>query len=236
MTKDVINLFGYDIELANDNKINLIPHTLPSEYRTPNTEHLQYTCEPDYSSVGYYWFYSYLLRKRVFIPKMKCVFQPDYYFIDILKDLGIRFIEDESYISIDITSLCNGYKGGWLAKQSIDMSEMPDQIITLSFMALFIEDSISITGCETLRLKESDRIAGIIENITILGGQAIFHDGVLTIHPLGKLPNRCILKTYNDHRFALTFTVLKSKFPYLEIDNINCINKSISFHKSKPDD
>jgi len=194
----------------------------------------EFILDPDYSTACYYWFNSYLLKKFKYIKKIGKIHHPDYYFINIMQDLGIKFIEKADYISVDVSS--DMYL---TSSKIIDMSDMPDQIITLVFMALSSGLFINISGCETLYKKESDRITGIIENCKLLGGNAEYKDGLLTITPFKNTPNKCMLKTYNDHRFALTFLVLQKKYKYLEIDDVKCITKSVilnskfSIHNSK---
>jgi 3-phosphoshikimate 1-carboxyvinyltransferase len=165
------------------------------------SEALTIDCDPDYSTACYYWFYSYLMNKPVEIKEMTNIYQPDYAFREIAEQIN-QF------------------------PTHIDMTDMPDQIITLAFQSLFSHYEVNITGCQTLALKESDRIHGILENVRLLGGEATYHKEILTIKPLNKEPLPCTLKTYNDHRFAMTFMVLRQKYPYLEIDNVECIKKS----------
>jgi len=191
---------------------------------------------PDYSTACYFWFYSIILNKKVFIQNNTSIHQPDYQFIDVLKSIGVNFIEEDEWIGVDHVIARNEAIQYKLIK-TINMSNMPDQIITLSFLLLFLKIEGNITGCKTLFLKESNRVEGIIENIILLGSYAKYDEvnDILTIKHLNIEPKQCILKTYNDHRFAMTFLVLKEKYPYLEIDNIDCINKSYpDFRFMKP--
>jgi 3-phosphoshikimate 1-carboxyvinyltransferase len=186
---------------------------------------LSYRLDPDYSTACYYWFYSYLLRKPVFIEKIGSIFQPDYKFLGVLEQLGIRFIENDACLSInpEYSLIPSSH-----SSLTFDMKDMPDQIITLSFLLLDAGIKAQIKGCSTLFLKESDRIAGIIENIRLLGGNADYADDTLTILPPLSLPSdlQITLKTFKDHRFAMTFLALQQKFPLFKIDDTDCIKKS----------
>ena len=214
MTRDILNLFGYSM-ISTEKEIIVLPQKVPFK------KEIFFICDPDYSTACYLWLYSILVKKEVFIKKIGIIHHPDYYFIDVLKLLGIKFIEKEGFVSVETTettSLKNDL--------FVDMSSMPDQIITLAFLALFSGIKIQISGCETLPQKESNRVTGIIENVEILGGKAFFDDGVLNIFPFDKVSLKPILKTFCDHRFALTFIILKQKVPSIEIDSIDSISKS----------
>jgi len=169
----------------------------------PHTRTLRVLLDPCYSTACYVWLYSFLMDKEVFIPAMRGIFQPDYSFIGVIE--RVKNAEE----------------------LAIDMSNMPDQIITLAFLCLVTGVSAFITGCETLANKESNRIAGIIENVKRLGGYAEYASDTLYIKPLKDKPKECLLHTYNDHRFACTFWVLQQKYGYLQIDNLHCISKSV---------
>ncbi|MCL1827231.1 MAG: hypothetical protein FWG20_04230, partial [Candidatus Cloacimonetes bacterium] len=216
MTEDVLGLFGYNLLIKDDNQWSV------QKSGGEVVGHLDICLDPDYSTLCYVLFRSFLLSEEVALPKMTNIYQPDYDFIDIIKKMGVNIGYHKSQHSITF-----GEKG-IITKTELffDMADMPDQIITLSFWSLFLHAPTHITGCATLIYKESDRIAGILANIKLLGGKAEYKEGCLTIFPLQTEPQKCTLQTYNDHRFALTFLVLKEKWSYLEIDNIDCINKS----------
>jgi len=196
-------------------------HLLPQPPLPHSTISLK--LDPDYSTACYVWLYSYLQRKEIFIAKLTNIYQPDYKFVAIMWELGIDFIEKDGYISVSLDSPfpCSH------DNISVDMSDLPDQIITLAFLCLIAGVRAEISGCGSLRYKESDRIAGILENVALLGGEASFADNVLYIEPLSVQPSACMLKTYHDHRFACVFWVLQQKFTFLEVDDVECVSKSL---------
>ena len=215
MTIDVLKKFNFEVDI-NINELSVNPiNNVPQK--------LNISLDPDYSTACYFWFYSFLMNKPFYIKKIGDIHQPDYYFIDVLKNIGINFTERNNKISVIYRNIHSPF-----SYHTLDMSDMPDQIITLAFWVLVsgISNKINISGCQRLSGKESDRLHGIIENIKLLGGEATYHDDILTIYPLQTAPKECELKTYYDHRFALTFIVLREKYPYLKIDNIDCIKKS----------
>jgi len=194
---------------------------LPDPSITPST--LSVKLDPDYSTVCYIWLYSYLCKKEIFIQETPTIYHPDYYFMLVLWNLGIIFTQKNGTTSVSLQSPfpCPH------SEITVNMKRMPDQIITLAFLCLVAGVKAQISGCANLAHKESNRIVGIIENVHLLGGKAEYTDDTLTIEPLSDQPTPCTLKTYHDHRFACVFWVLQQKYPFLEIDDVQCASKSI---------
>ena len=213
MTEDILKLFSIQIRVA-ANEVYVVTSN------KNKVENVFLACDPDYSTAASFWFYSYLMRKPVFIKTITYIHQPDFYFYDIIKRFNVPCSIKNGIMSIEVENIRKPPEF-----ISVDMKTMPEQIITLAFMALFSGKKVVITGCKTLTRKESNRISGILVNIDILGGQAKFANDELTIFPFEKEPESCLLNTFYDHRFAMTFLVLQQKYKNLQIDNIDCINK-----------
>ncbi|QTO96488.1 3-phosphoshikimate 1-carboxyvinyltransferase [Helicobacter pylori] len=109
-----------------------------------------------------------------------------------------------------------------------------DEIPALSIAMLFAKGKSMVKNAKDLRAKESDRIKAVVSNFKALGIECEeFEDGFY-IEGLGdasqlkqhfsriKPP---IIKSFNDHRIAMSFAVLTSVLP-LEIDNLECANIS----------
>ncbi|WQU41591.1 3-phosphoshikimate 1-carboxyvinyltransferase [Helicobacter pylori] len=109
-----------------------------------------------------------------------------------------------------------------------------DEIPALSIAMLFAEGKSMVRNAKDLRAKESDRIKAVVSNFKALGIECEeFEDGFY-IEGLGdasqlkqhfskiKPP---IIKSFNDHRIAMSFAVLTLILP-LEIDNLECANIS----------
>lgn len=210
-TIDLLNYFEIDVSPEND-EFHVFGKNI--------TRKTEFDCDPDYSSACYVWLYSALNNKQITVKQAKNIYQADYGFLKILAMIGFNTVFDNDLLYLNSQTI--------KAPQHyhFNMENMPDQIITLAFLSLFSNFSVSISGCETLALKESDRITGILANIKLLGGQASFANNTLSVKPLLNKPLKVKLLTFNDHRFAMTFVVLKKIYPYLEIDNTDCIAKS----------
>ncbi|MGN8434892.1 3-phosphoshikimate 1-carboxyvinyltransferase [Helicobacter pylori] len=124
---------------------------------------------------------------------------------------------------------------------SIDqnIASLIDEIPALSIAMLFAKGKSMVKNAKDLRAKESDRIKAVVSNFKALGIECeefedgFYVEGLEDISPLKQRFSRIkppIIKSFNDHRIAMSFAVLTLALP-LEIDNLECAN--ISFPQFK---
>ena len=76
-----------------------------------------------------------------------------------------------------------------------------------------------IRGADELRLKESDRIHSLVQNLKALGVEVIEHEDGLEIEGAGR-PLKGQVRAFGDHRIAMAFGVLaKLEGAHIEIDD-----------------
>ena len=86
------------------------------------------------------------------------------------------------------------------------ISGLIDEIPILSIIATQAMGTTEIRDAKELRVKESDRIKSIIFNLKNMGASVEEYDDGFSIH--GPTPLKgAKIKTYNDHRIAMAFTV-----------------------------
>ncbi|WP_033765353.1 3-phosphoshikimate 1-carboxyvinyltransferase [Helicobacter pylori] len=109
-----------------------------------------------------------------------------------------------------------------------------DEIPALSIAMLFAKGKSMVKNAKDLRAKESDRIKAVVSNFKALGIECeefedgFYVEGLEDINPLKQRFSRIkppIIKSFNDHRIAMSFAVLTLILP-LEIDNLECANIS----------
>ncbi|WP_033744339.1 3-phosphoshikimate 1-carboxyvinyltransferase [Helicobacter pylori] len=109
-----------------------------------------------------------------------------------------------------------------------------DEIPALSIAMLFAKGKSMVKNAKDLRAKESDRIKAVVSNFKALGIECeefedgFYIEGLEDINPLKQRFSRIkppIIKSFNDHRIAMSFAVLTLILP-LEIDNLECANIS----------
>ena len=90
---------------------------------------------------------------------------------------------------------------------SRDIPAMIDELPLLACVAARAEGETVITGASELRVKESDRIAVIVQNLRALGVDAEELEDGMRVRG-GTAPLRGVVRTHGDHRIAMAFGIL----------------------------
>ncbi|MBN2461948.1 MAG: 3-phosphoshikimate 1-carboxyvinyltransferase [Candidatus Cloacimonetes bacterium] len=177
-----------------------------------------YVVEPDVSSACYFWALGALNRGEIAVGGISPgSIQPDIQFLSVLRSMGA-----DVNISADKIVVRNAVLKG----VQVDMRNMPDQVPTLAVLSLFASSPTVIRGIQHLRYKESDRIAGLLEQLGRLGVKISYQEGEMCIEPLSKAPNSRQLDPGGDHRLAMSFALLTRVFPMVSIKDPVVVNKS----------
>ena len=112
-------------------------------------------------------------------------------------------------------------------KRAFDVSceDTPDLVPALSVLSLFTGSVCKLRNVKLLEYKESNRIQAIQENLTAIGGRSEYKDGDLTIIPQKHYRGE-VIKSFNDHRIAMSFAVAGTRVPGIVIDDPGCVDKS----------
>ena len=175
-----------------------------------------YRVESDWSSASYFLAAGAVTGGEVTLTDINPhSVQGDAQFTSVLEKMGC-LVEKKSH-SLHI-------KGNPLRGISINMNNMPDAVQTLAVTALFAEGETVIQGIGNLRIKETDRISALANELSRLGAEVETGEDFLIIRP-GDYKGAEI-ETYNDHRMAMSFAVAGLKIPGICIKNPKCVEKS----------
>ncbi len=105
------------------------------------------------------------------------------------------------------------------------MSDMPDVVLTLAVVAARASGPTILTDIGNLRVKECDRIHAIVTELRRLGVKADCGDDWIRIVPSGTLQPGFV-RTYGDHRVAMSFGLLKLIDERIRIEHPHCVDKS----------
>jgi 3-phosphoshikimate 1-carboxyvinyltransferase len=108
---------------------------------------------------------------------------------------------------------------------SVDMNLLSDTAQTLAAVALFAETATEITNIEHVRFKETDRITDLAAELRRFG--AIVEerrDGLRIVPPSTLIP--ATVKTYDDHRMAMSFAIIGLRLPGVVICDPDCTRKT----------
>jgi 3-phosphoshikimate 1-carboxyvinyltransferase len=106
----------------------------------------------------------------------------------------------------------------------VDMSSMPDTAQTLAVVAACAQGATTIRGLSTLRIKETDRIAALHDELAKIGITSDVGPDYIVVH--GGTPHGARIKTYDDHRMAMSFAMLGSRFLGIEVEEPHVVEKS----------
>ena len=116
-----------------------------------------------------------------------------------------------------------------LCATTIDKDITPrliDEIPVIAVLATQAEGTTIIKDAQELKVKESNRIKSMVENLKILGADIEELEDGMIIKGKSKL-NGGKIKTFKDHRIAMAFSTLNLiSAEKIKLDNEDCINVS----------
>lgn len=208
MTIDIMKYFGVKILNENYRKYTI---SAGQKYSAK-----KYLVEGDLSSAGYFAAIAVLTKSTITLkninPKTK---QADIKFINILKEMGNKIIEGKNEFTVI---------GKVVKPLKIDMGDCPDQIQTLAALAVFAKGITKISGIQSLRVKETNRIIALKNELKKMGIKVTSTKNSLTIY--GGNPKPACIKTYGDHRMAMAFAIAGTTLSGMEISEPDVVNKT----------
>jgi 3-phosphoshikimate 1-carboxyvinyltransferase len=175
--------------------------------------------EPDASAMSYFLAAAALTRTRVRIAGIGASSaQGDVGLARALAEMGCRVELGADFIELEGKELCG---------IEIDMERMPDVVLTLAVVAARARGETVISNISNLRVKECDRIHAAATELCRLGVDVEQGPDFLRIRGGADGPLRpARVTTYDDHRVAMSFGLLKLVAPGIEIDDPACTAKS----------
>ncbi|QTE22088.1 3-phosphoshikimate 1-carboxyvinyltransferase [Polaribacter cellanae] len=107
----------------------------------------------------------------------------------------------------------------------IDLRDAPDIAQTIAVTCFSEGISCNLTGLHTLKIKETDRLEALKEELTKLGASISVTNKSLHLEKSLEINENISIKTYNDHRMAMAFAPLALKVP-IKILNAEVVTKS----------
>lgn len=110
----------------------------------------------------------------------------------------------------------------------VDCGEIPDAAMTLSIIALMVEDSnpTAIRNVYNWRVKETERMKAICTELGKLGADVEEGRDFCVIQPLANIRPRVAIDTYDDHRMAMVFSLTACGGVEVIINDPKCIAKT----------
>ena len=168
--------------------------------RAAKLERDAYRVEGDYSSASYWFAAAAATGGTMHVRGLTHPSaQGDARFLDILSAMGCDVIVDGS----EVITVAGPEK---LRGGTFDCNGTPDLVPTLAAIAPLATTPIEIVNVANLRVKESDRLATVSEELQRLGARVEEGSDSLRIHP-GWSSAPAVIDTHNDHRIAMAFAI-----------------------------
>jgi 3-phosphoshikimate 1-carboxyvinyltransferase len=191
-----------------------------------------YFVQVDASGCSYFWAIGALSGCPIRIPNISPdSVQGDVQFAFALEKMGCQ-VSSSSTLNNSFVEVCGPKDLKHLEPVKIDMQNMPDVAQTLAVVCACANGTSRLTGLKTLRIKETDRILALHQELKKLGVTTRFGDDWLEID--GNLEqilqsskeNLIEIETYHDHRMAMSFSVLSVVVDRITIKDSEVVSKS----------
>lgn len=175
-----------------------------------------FAIEPDASAASYFFASAAITGGRVTVQGLgRHSMQGDLEFVQVLATMGATV--EVAYDSVTVT-------GGPLHGVDVDLRAMPDMAQTFAVVAACANGSSRVRGIEVVRGHETDRIAAVVTELDRCGVSAEEHDDGFTVRPRPFRP--AVVRTYEDHRMAMSFGVLSLIEPGITVDDPTVVSKT----------
>jgi len=206
-------LTKFNIFYNNDNW-RLFSLKKDSIYRNPTKIFI----EGDASSASYFFAAASIAGSIEIKGINKDSIQGDLRFLDIISKMGAKIEYKSESIKVSKASNLKGLE--------IDCIEIPDAAMTLAIMAVFADKPTKLKNIGSWRVKETDRILAMDNELTKMGVEVSTTHDSMTIFPKKQLNDNICIETYNDHRIAMCFSLFCLKNLNITIQDPKCVNKT----------
>ena len=162
-------------------------------------------CEGDYSNAAFLDFFNHVGGDVVIEGLKESSFQGDSIFRKYFSLL------DKGFQTIDI-------------KDCIDLGP-------ILFTMAAVKQGARFTNTKRLRIKESDRVVDMCDELAKVGVKSVINDNEVTIYPIPEDRRRdlqnenIVFNSHNDHRLAMSLTVLSTLFT-ATLEDYEAVSKS----------
>jgi 3-phosphoshikimate 1-carboxyvinyltransferase len=211
ITLNVMRRFGIAVSRTGWQRFD-IP---AGKYRSPGKIHV----EGDASSASYFLAAGAIGGGPVRVEGVgRDSIQGDVRFTEVLERMGAEVTLYEDAIEV---------KSGARKLRAIDMdmNHIPDAAMTAAVLALFADGPSRLANIVSWRVKETDRIAAMAIELRKLGAAVEEGEDFLRIVP-GKLRSGVSIDNYDDHRMAMSFSLVALGGVAVTINHPQCVAKT----------
>ncbi|MGB5608123.1 MAG: 3-phosphoshikimate 1-carboxyvinyltransferase [Eudoraea sp.] len=180
------------------------------------------TVESDWSSASYFYSITALCEvgtKIGLASYRKDSLQGDSILKEIYKDFGVKTEFKKDNVILSKTKIHQK------SEVYYDLANAPDLAQTVAVTCFGLGIGCHLTGLHTLKIKETDRLVALKNELKKLGAKVLVSNNSLTLESSNKINSGVAIDTYNDHRMAMAFAPLALKTAIV-INDAKVISKS----------
>ncbi|OQZ04939.1 MAG: 3-phosphoshikimate 1-carboxyvinyltransferase [Candidatus Brocadia sp. UTAMX1] len=175
-----------------------------------------YEVEGDASAASYFFAAAAITGGKVRVEGIgNNSLQGDIHFVDVLKSMGCKVAMGSNWTEV---------QGGTLHGIDVDMGDMPDVAQTLAAVSVFAQGKTRVRNVKNMRIKETDRIAAVVNELRRMRISALEYEDGFEIEPSPPCP--AAIETYDDHRMAMSFALIGLRASGITIKNPECVAKT----------
>ncbi len=223
MTCDVLRQAGIEVRRSSNGRTYYVQHF------AGRPKGAVISVERDWSSASYFYTMALLrpdLRIRLLGLQLDSC-QGDSATDAFFRLLGVRSTEVRSpYRSAARSITIQGPESkNYIPRVQFNCLDCPDLVPTFAVAAAAAGVRTLLKGVSNIALKESDRMEAISTELQRMGGKVSCSAEEMVILPSDLHPTEPV-RTYNDHRIAMAFAPLRLRFPDLQIEHPEVVDKS----------
>ncbi len=226
MTLALLERLEVEVQASDDLSVVRVPHAPPRAF--------EMDVEPDASAATYFWAAGALIPgATVSVQGLSAdSLQGDARFPDLLARMGADVRERPATAGAPTSTSVAA--PAQLSPIMADMGDMPDAAMTLAACAAFAPAPSVIRGVRTLRVKETDRIAALVNELAKINVRVHVHADAdtITITPpeggIDRSPDATpvVFDTYDDHRMAMSLALIALRRHNVSIADPACVAKT----------
>lgn len=179
----------------------------------------QFTVSGDYSSASFFFALAAASGKSVTVLGLdRYDSQGDKRVLDVLQAMGCSVVWVENGVMVKGPE---HLKGG-----TFDINDIPDALPILAAISTLAESDVRLTNVPQARIKETDRIRVMHDELTKLGAEVTEEDDGLIIHSGSKLHGGEV-SGHKDHRIIMALSILGVLIDGIKIDDTS--HASVTF-------
>lgn len=215
MTLRLLNQIGIGTAFAG-NRITVNP-------TTDNRQPITVTIESDWSSASY--FYSIVALSPTGTQITLSSFNSNSLQGDSILAQMYTVFGVETVFRPDHSIVLTKREGSTKPEVTFSLNDTPDLAQTIAVTCFGLGVGCHLTGLHTLKIKETDRLLALRDELTKLGATVSVTEESLLLQPSQNIRPNVKINTYQDHRMAMALAPLAVKVPVV-INDAEVVSKS----------